>query len=435
MPGLIFGVSGVRGVVNSSLFPQDSLALGLSLGNFISGDIVVGRDTRKTGDLILNAFVGGLLSTGNSVINLGIVPTPTVLLNTYLLRKSGGAVITASHNPLEWNGVKFNDRDGIFLSEEEVRALYEIFEKKDFRIAPWEEVGIMECDGNGVKRHIDRILGLIDVEKIRERRYKVIFDGCRGALCSPAEELLSLLGCSVKILESNREPEPVPSNLGEVRDACASGDFDIGFASDMDGDRIAVITEDGKVPGEEYTFALALSHIFKRKKGKVVTNLSTSRMAESIAGDYLIRTKVGEANVVRKMMEVEAVFGGEGNGGVIWPDMHPTRDGLSAISILLQYMAEEGEPVSKLIKRLPWYHMKKEKVEIGDKVDLERLIEHLPRGEVRREDGIRIDYGDAFIHIRRSNTEDVIRIICEAEREKTCEVLLERARKALSLND
>ncbi len=435
MPGLIFGVSGVRGVVNSSLFPQDSLALGLSLGNFISGDIVVGRDTRKTGDLILNAFVGGLLSTGNSVINLGIVPTPTVLLNTYLLRKSGGAVITASHNPLEWNGVKFNDRDGIFLSEKDVRALYEIYDRRDFNMAPWEDVGIMECDGNGVKRHIDRVLGLIDVEKIRERRFKVIFDGCRGALCSPAEELLSLLGCSVKILESNREPEPMPSNLGEVRDACASGDFDIGFASDMDGDRIAVITEDGKVPGEEYTFALALSHIFERKKGKVVTNLSTSRMAESIAGDYLIRTKVGEANVVRKMMEVKAVFGGEGNGGVIWPDMHPTRDGLSAISILLQYMAEEGEPVSKLIKRLPSYHMKKEKVEIGDKVDLERLIEHLPRGEVRREDGIRIDYGDAFIHIRRSNTEDVIRIICEAEREKMCEVLLEKARKALSLND
>lgn len=435
MPGLIFGVSGVRGVVNSSLFPQDSLALGLSLGNFISGDIVVGRDTRKTGDLILNAFVGGLLSTGNSVTNLGIVPTPTVLLNTYLLRKSGGAVITASHNPLEWNGVKFNDEDGIFLSEEEVRALYEIYDRREFNMVPWEEVGIMEFDGNGVKRHIDRILGLIDVEKIRERRYKVIFDGCGGALCSPAEQLLSLLGCSVKILESNREPEPVPSNLGEIGDACAPGDFDIGFASDMDGDRIAVITEDGKIPGEEYTFALALSHIFKRKKGKVVTNLSTSRMAESIAGDYLIRTKVGEANVVRKMMEVEAVFGGEGNGGVIWPDMHPTRDGLSAISILLQYMAEEGEPVSKLIRRLPSYHMRKEKVEIGDKVDLEMLIEHLPRGEVRREDGIRIDYGDAFIHIRRSNTEDVMRIICEAEREKMCEVLLEKARKALSLND
>jgi phosphomannomutase len=431
MSALIFGVSGVRGVVNSTFFPQDSLHLGLSLGSFISGDIVVGRDTRKTGDLISNAFIGGLLSTGNSVINLGIVPTPTILLNTALLRKSGGAIITASHNPLEWNGVKFNDKDGLFLSEEEVKILYDIYERKDFRIASWEKVGIMEYDGDGVRRHIDRILGLINVDGIRKRRFRVIFDGCCGALSSPAKKLLSLLGCNVSIIEANRNPEPVPSNLGKIKDACGSGDFDIGFAADMDGDRIAVVTEKGDIPGEDYTLALALSHIFKKKKGKVVTNLSTSRMIENIVGDYLIRTKVGEANVARKMMEVEAVFGGEGNGGVIWPDMHPTRDGLSAISIILEYMADEGESVSKLIKRLPSYYMKKEKIKTKDEVDLERVIGCLPQGEVRREDGIRIDYEDAFIHVRKSNTEDVIRIICEAEKERMCNMLIEKTKSML----
>ncbi|MEA3431217.1 MAG: phosphoglucosamine mutase [candidate division WOR-3 bacterium] len=436
MSNLIFGVSGVRGVVNSSFFPQDSLELGLSFGSFVrrypsAGGIVVGRDTRRSGDLILNAFISGLLSTGNSVLNLGIVPTPTVLLNTHLLGKDGGAVITASHNPLEWNGVKFNDKSGIFLSENEVKALYKIYNNKEFRFALWEQVGIMEYDRDGVKRHIDRIFSLIDVEKIRERQFKVMFDGCHGALSTPAEKLLSLLGCSVKIIESNRNPEPVPSNLEEIQDACASGDFDIGFASDMDGDRIAVITEKGDIPGEEYTLALALSHISGKKKGKVVTNLSTSRMIDDIVGDYLVRTKVGEANVVKKMMEVGAVFGGEGNGGVIWPDMHPTRDGLSAISIILEYMADEREPISKLIKRLPSYFMVKEKIKIEGDIDIEGLVGLLPEGEIRREDGIRIDYEDAFIHIRKSNTEDVIRIICEAKRKEICKTLVEKTKSWL----
>lgn len=433
MSALIFGVSGVRGVVNSSFFPQNSLELGLSFGSFIPRyrGIVVGKDTRKTGEVIENAFISGLLATGSSVINLGIVPTPTVLLNTHLLKKDGGAVITASHNPLEWNGIKFNDKNGFFLSEEEVTALYEIYNKKDFNIASWEQVGKMEYDRDGVKRHIDRIVGLIDIERIKRRQFKVIFDGCCGALSSPAEKLFSLLGCSTNIIESNRNPEPVASNLKEIQDVCASGDFDIGFAADMDGDRIAVITEKGDIPGEEYTLALALSHIFKKKKGKVVTNLSTSRMIDDIAGDYLIRTKVGEANVAKKMLEVEAVFGGEGNGGVIWPDMHPTRDGLSAMSIILEYMAEEKEPISKLAKRLPSYYMKKEKVKSVGDVDLERVIECLPKGEVRREDGVRIDYEDAFIHIRKSNTEDVVRIICEAKREEICKMLIEKARSML----
>jgi len=431
MSDLIFGISGVRGIVNSSFFPQDSLELGLSFGSFIprypsANGIVVGRDARRTGDLILNTFISGLLSTGNSVLNLGIVPTPTVLLNTHLLKKDGGAVITASHNPLEWNGVKFNDKNGIFLSENEVKALYKIYNNKDFRFALWDRVGIMEYDRDGVKRHIDRLVGLIDIETIRRRRFRVVFDGCCGALSSPAERLLSLLGCKVRVIESNRNPEPVPSNLKEIQDACASGDFDIGFAADMDGDRIAVITEKGDIPGEEYTLALALSHVWKKKKGNVVTNLSTSRMIEDIAGDYLIRTKVGEANVVKKMMEVEAVFGGEGNGGVIWPDMHPTRDGLSAMSIILEYMADEKEPISKLVKRLPSYYMVKEKIKAKGDIDIEGLVGLLPEGEIRREDGIRIDYEDAFIHIRKSNTEDVVRIICEAKNEEICNMLIEK---------
>ncbi len=440
MPTLIFGVSGVRGVVNSSFFPQNSLELGLSFGSFIApypsadgsaGGIVVGRDTRRSGDLILNTFISGLLSTGNSVINLGIVPTPTVLLNTHLLGKDGGAVITASHNPLEWNGIKFNNKKGFFLSEDEVKTLYKIYNNKEFRFALWDRVGIMEYDRDGVKRHIDRIFSLIDVEKIKKRQFKVIFDGCHGALSTPAEKLLSLLGCDVRIIESNRNPEPVPTNLGEIADACGSGDFDIGFASDMDGDRIAVITEKGDIPGEEYTLALALSYISGKKKGKVVTNLSTSRMIDDIAGDYLIRTKVGEANVVKKMMEVRAVFGGEGNGGVIWPDMHPTRDGLSAISIILEYMADEREPISKLIKRLPSYYMMKEKIKAKGDIEIERLEGLLPKGEIRREDGIRVDYEDAFIHIRKSNTEDVVRIICEAKRKEICKTLIEKAKSIL----
>ncbi|MCK4255815.1 phosphoglucosamine mutase, partial [candidate division WOR-3 bacterium] len=202
-----------------------------------------------------------------------------------------------------------------------------------------------------------------------------------------------------------------------------------GFASDMDGDRIAIITNEGEVPGEEYTLAMALSHIFKKRKGKVVTNLSTSRMVEYIAGNYVERTKVGEVNVVQKMREVGAIFGGEGNGGVIWPDMHLTRDGLSAVSLILEYMAEEKESISKLIKRLPFFYMKKEKVNKTGDIDFERLTKVLPDGELRDEDGLRIDYEDAFIHIRKSNTEDVIRIICEAEKEETCNMLIKKAKR------
>ncbi|MCK4596354.1 phosphoglucosamine mutase [candidate division WOR-3 bacterium] len=428
MSGLILGISGVRGIVNSSFFPQDSLAFGLSFGNFLSGNIVIGRDTRRTCDLILNAFTSGFLSTGNSIINLGVVPTPTVLLNTYLLNKSGGVVVTASHNPLDWNGLKFNDKKGIFLSEEDVKELYRIYGREDFNFKSWEQVGIVEYDGDGLKRHIDRILGLVNVESIREKEFRVIFDGCFGALSSPAQQLLELLGCYVTIMDTKRNPEPLPSNLHKVRDACRMGDFDIGFASDMDGDRIAIITNEGEVPGEEYTLAMALSHIFKKRKGKVVTNLSTSRMVEYIAGNYVERTKVGEVNVVQKMREVGAIFGGEGNGGVIWPEMHLTRDGLSAISLILEYMAEEKESMSKLIKRLPFFYMKKEKVNKTGDIDFERLTKVLPDGELRDEDGLRIDYEDAFIHIRKSNTEDVIRIICEAEKEETCNMLIKKAK-------
>jgi len=428
MSGLILGISGVRGIVNSSFFPQDSLAFGLSFGNFLSGNIVIGRDTRRTGDLILNAFASGFISSGNSIINLGIVPTPTVLLNTSLLDKNGGTVVTASHNPLDWNGLKFNYKDGLFLTEEEGKTLYGIYDRRDFNMVSWDKVGVIDYDRDGIKRHTERILGLIDVDRIREKQFRVIFDGCYGALSPPAKQLLTLLGCDVTIMDTKRDPEPIPLNLNEVRDACRMGDFDIGFASDMDGDRIAVITNEGEVPGEEYTLAMALSHIFKKRKGKVVTNLSTSRMVEYVAGNYVERTKVGEVNVVQKMREIGAIFGGEGNGGVIWPEMHLTRDGLSAISLILEYMAEEKESISKLIKRLPFFYMMKEKVDKTGDIDFERLTKVLPDGELRDEDGLRIDYEDAFIHIRKSNTEDVVRIICEAEKEVTCNILIKKAK-------
>lgn len=432
MSGLIFGVSGVRGIVNSSFFPQHAFTLGQSFGRFISGDIVVGRDTRRTGDMILSAFVSGFLSSGNSITNLCIVPTPTVLLNAAILRKGGGAVITASHNPLDWNGLKFIGKDGIFLSEDDIGVLYGINNKGEFQSVSWDRVGRMECDDDGVKRHIGRILSLINVERIRSKRFRVIFDGGGGALSSPVGELLSLLGCDFKIINSKRDPEPLSANLMDIKGAFREDDFDIGFASDMDGDRIAVITEEGEVPGEEYTLPLALSHILKHKKGKVVTNFSTSRMVEHIVGASVERTKVGEANVVRKMRDIDAIFGGEGNGGVIWPDMHLTRDGLSAISLILDYMADENESISKLIKRFPSFYMRKEKIEVSGEFDLERLARYLPMGEVNYEDGLRIDYDDGFIHIRKSNTEGVIRIICETEREETCNKLIKEARKLLT---
>ncbi len=431
MSGLIFGVSGVRGIVNSSFFSQDSLAIGNSFGSFISGNIVLGRDTRRTGDLIINAFISGFLSSGHSIVNLGIVPTPTVLLNTSLLGMDGGAVVTASHNPYEWNGLKFNGREGTFLSEDDVVELYDIYNKGDFHAVGWDKVGVCERDEEGVSRHIDRILGLVDVGKIRDRCFRVIFDGCGGALSNPAKRLLKSLGCEVRLIYPDRDPEPLSSNLNEISEACKSGDFDVGFASDLDGDRIAVVTDEGKVPGEEYTLPLALSQVLKSKKGKVVTNLSTSKMVEYVAGDSVERTKVGETNVVKRMKDVDAVFGGEGNGGVIWPDMHMTRDGLSAISLILEYMVYEKQTISELIGRLPSLHIKKEKVEEPGEVDLERLAEYLPAGRLNYDDGLRVDFEEGFIHIRRSNTEHIIRIICETDKEETCDILIKKARTLL----
>ncbi len=433
MSDIIPGISGVRGIVNASFFPQDSLDFGISFGSLIprSRGIIVGRDTRKTSPLMEQAFVSGLLSTGSQVLSLGIVPTPTVLLNTALLKRDGGAVITASHNPPCWNGIKFNNKEGVFLSEGEIKKLYRIYNKKKFNFASWDKTGALEYDGQGIKRHLNRVLALINVEMIRKKKLRVVFDGGFGTLSSPAKTLLSHLGCKTKIINADRNPEPIPSNLKEIKNICRSGDFDVGFASDMDGDRIAIITEKGEAPGEEYTLALALSHIFNQKKGKVVTNLSTSRMIDYIAGNYLIRTKVGEANVVGKMLKTGAIFGGEGNGGVIWPDMHTTRDGLSAISIILEYMAEEGESISNLMKRLPSYFMKKEKLGIKGALHIERVLEFLPEGKINRDDGIRIDYEDAFIHIRKSNTENVIRIICEAESEKICNMFIKKTKDAL----
>ena len=429
MSKLMVSVSGVRGIYGDTLTPEIAMKYAAHFGIFSKrGKIIVGRDSRVTGPAMFNAVTAGLMSVGCDVVDLGIVSTPTVLLSVEESDAYGGISITASHNPAEWNAMKFVGENGMFLFPENADTFINSLDKP-VNYVGWDRIGKITSDPDGSKRHIQKVLQIpyLDINKIRARKFKVVVDCVNGAGGVIAPQLLRDLGCEV--IELNCEPtgifahvpEPLNKNLRDLEKSVAAHKADIGFATDPDVDRLSVVDETGRCIGEEFSLLLAEKFILSKTKGDIVTNLSSSMASEDIAAEFGVkvhRTKVGEINVGKKMMELQSPVGGEGNGGIICPEVHYTRDAPAGMAIILGYLAERDEPISKLAAEIPHYYFAKNKIKV-DPAELDNIMAKVPEiftdYKLDKTDGIKI-LGDKFwIHIRKSGTEPIIRVYVESE--------------------
>lgn len=433
----MISISGLRGVIGESLTPEVVARFASAFGTVIGGGhIVMGRDSRVSGDFIRQAAISGLVSTGCSVTDLGICPTPTV--QVWAEGADGGVVVTASHNPMEWNGLKFIGGDGLFLNAEGARELATCYQQNTVQYVDWERLGDIAREEDPLEKHIERILHLryTDTIKLQRKKFKVVFDGCNASMSEMGPRFLRRLGCEVIELHCQltglfpHGPEPVPAHLGDLCSAVIDHGADAGFGVDPDGDRLSIVSEEGVAIGEEYTLALCTQFVLSRERGTVVVNLSTSRMVEDIAaqaGVPVVRTPVGEIHVAERIRELGGIVGGEGNGGVILPEAHYGRDALVGMALVLEAMAEGEATVSDLVRRIPAYHMIKRKYEPETReLDsiMAALADHYADSSPDCTDGIRLSWPDRWVHIRKSNTEPIIRVIAEAPSGKETEKLV-----------
>jgi phosphoglucosamine mutase len=447
---LKISISGVRGVVGESLTPQLLVGFAQAFGCYVDGGVVlVGRDTRQTGEMVRTAVVGGLLATGCYVIDLGIVPVSTALLSVKQLQADGAIVVTASHNPAEWNALKFAGPQGVFLNSYQAAELLDVYHQGEFRLAPVGEMSEVEADDGAAERHIGTLLEHTDVAAIRSRRPKVVVDCCNGAGSVMSERLLRELGCEVAMIHDTPDgrfphpPEPVPEHLGDLSQAVRDHRADIGFAQDADADRLAIVSETGAPIGEEFTLAFACDTVTWRQPGTIVTNISTSRMIDEVAaanGCMVIRTKVGEINVVERMMREGAVAGGEGNGGVVYPQVHPCRDSMAGMCLVLEGLARH-QTVSAWTQRFRPSGIHKTKIDCpSTRVQraLAAVRRHYADQELDLTEGVKIVWPatGSWLHVRPSNTEPVVRVIAEAdtsaEAQKLCAEAVEVLDEAIA---
>jgi phosphomannomutase len=445
MPTLMVSISGIRGIVGDGLDPDVLVRFTSAYADFIGkGKVVVGRDARISGEMVSNIVVGTLIAKGLDVIDIGICPTPTVQYTVKMLNADGGIAISASHNPNEWNALKLLNRTGQFMSPEENKTLLQILDKEKSAFKSWDLLG-KKTSSEGINEHVKGVLSLkhIDAEKIRKRKFKVLADCVNGAGAYVIPDLLREFGCEV--IEMNCEktgifprlPEPLPENLTETMKAVKESKADLGIVVDPDVDRLVLITNEGEPFGEENTITQAVKFILSKEKGNVVVNLSTTRAVDDVTefeGCKVIRSAVGEANVVQRMKETGAVIGGEGSGGVIYPALHYGRDALVGIAITLQHLLEFGKPVSELKKSLPEYFIVKKKIEIGEANPdniISALVDSYKSEKINTEDGLRIDFDDHWVHLRKSNTEPIIRIITEAKTKAEAEKFSEKYLKEI----
>ena len=429
---LIISVSGVRGTVGSALDPSQLTRFAAAFGTLIEGrTVVVGRDTRTSGPMVHHAMLTGLIATGCKVIDVGICPTPTVLLMSKTLNASGSLVITASHNPIDWNGIEFASEAGRLLSEVERTRLMEIYQSGDFQLATWDKQGSVELVDTAVDQHIAGVLNWdwIVPSQIQSGKLKVVIDCGNGAGSVISPRLLSALGCEVVELNCvpdgyfPRPAEPTPDALDQLCETVISESADLGFAHDGDADRLVLVSEQGTPLSSEYTFALAAEFMLNKRKADIVATVSTSRMLDDVAdrhGVKLHRTPVGVGYVVEKMHETAAVIGGEGTGGVIYPELQYTTDGIASIAAIVQFLVElSPSTISEIIASIPSYAICKEKLEvpsqqIADAV-LQRAIETYKNETLDLADGIKRVWDDRWVNIRKSGTEPVIRVFSEAQ--------------------
>ena len=447
MATLMVSISGLRGEIGSTLTPEVIQKYSLAFGKYMhGGKVIVGRDSRVSGDYVSSIVRGCLIASGCNVVDIGIVPTPTVQLEIEHHKAAGGIAITASHNPIQWNGLKFMGADGRFLSPPEAEKVYKMADEQQSDLKTWQELGELTIDEQAIERHIKKVLAIsfLDVEAIRERRFKVVVDTVNGAGGVIIPKLLQELGCEVIAInqETNghfaHTPEPLPENLQQLSEAVKKNGADVGFAVDPDVDRCAIVDNSGKPIGEEYTLVLATQLIFSKEMGRMAVNMSTSRASEDIARYYncmFVRSKVGEINVAEKMKEIDAIIGGEGNGGVILPEVHLGRDAPVAVALTLQALLEHGGTMKQLKASLPQYEMVKKKVSIEgldpDQI-IERLKEKYKNQEINTLDGLKIDFDKSWVHLRKSNTEPIMRVIAEAPTLQEAEELADRFMKEVT---
>lgn len=449
---LMVSVSGVRGRVGAPLTPELMAGIAAAFGAFLReegehGPVFVGRDSRTSGPMLCRAVVAGLQSVGCEVVDLGVVPTPTLLLAVEDAGAAGGLGVTASHNPAEWNALKLVSGEGIFLDAERSGRFRRYLEEVDPPRARWNELGGLREDGGAWRRHLDRILALpsLDVPALRQRALHVAVDCVHGAGGPVIIELLEALGCTWTGIGMEpdglfpRDPEPTAANLVDLGRLVAESGAAIGLAIDPDVDRLSLVDETGRPMGEDLTLALAAAAVLRRTPGPVVTNLSTSQVVDDVArafGSKVVRAPVGEVNVARRMQKEGAVVGGEGNGGVILPALHHTRDAPLAVALVLQHLADDGLTPSLAAARWPTYQIVKKKVSFPREALTDAyaaLGDDLGAAERDETDGLRLAWPArrTWLHVRPSGTEPVVRLIAEAGSSEDAEALVARAAAVL----
>jgi len=449
--GLMVSVSGVRGRVGEALTPEIVAKFAAGFGAWAKRragggkvKIVVGRDSRVSGPMFQPVVISALQSVGCDVILVDMAPTPTIQLAVEHHHAAGGLAITASHNPIEWNALKFIGPSGLFLDGTEAAEMRAVVEG-DIPRATWDDLGKVELDTHAVYRHIDLVLALpfIDVDGIRAKRFHVALDCVRGAGGAFMPRLLERLGCRVSAinLETDgrfpRPPEPVAENLGELEKLVRESGAEVGFAVDPDVDRLALVSDEGKAIGEDYTLALAAKVVLRHREGGIVTNLSTSRIVDDIAHEQnrrVIRAPVGEVNVATRMRSEKAPVGGEGNGGVILTEMHLGRDAPLGAAIILQLLLEENKKLSEIVASYPRYSIVKDKLD-RPSAPLDTVYASLKTAfadaEIDTQDGLRLTWKDRWVHVRPSGTEPIVRVIAEAPTAEEAQALIAKCREPL----
>lgn len=441
---LIKSISGIRGTIGGeqgkSLTPIDVVKFTAAYGSLIQeqnqgNKIIIGRDGRISGPMVRNLVVATLQGMGFEVIDLGLSTTPTVEMAVKLEPAAGGIILTASHNPKEWNALKLLNHEGEFIDADQGKIVLQRAERGDIKFAEVGKLISVKEDNSYMQKHIDAILAhpLVDKEAIEKATFKVVVDAVNstGAIFVP--EVLKALGVE-NILVLNEEvtgnfahnPEPLPENLQELCNTVKNKNYDLGIAVDPDVDRLCFVCEDGNLFGEEYTLVAVADYILQHQKGNTVSNMSSTRalrdVTEKHGGEYF-PSAVGEVNVVKKMKDHNAVIGGEGNGGIIDPQLHYGRDALVGIGLFLTHLANFGKSISALRNTYPHYHISKNKIELNDDIDVKKIFEEIKKKyskqPINSEDGLKIEFDKDWVHLRTSNTEPIIRIYSESNSETT----------------
>jgi phosphomannomutase len=425
MNGIKIGISGIRGIVGETLNPEQVVNLTRAFATLMgNGAVAVAKDSRLSGESVKRAVLSGLIFTGIKPVDTLVLPTPSLQIYVKEKKLNGGIIITASHNPEDWNGLKFVDENGLFISPFAALNMIDIYHQQSFKIPAENEFPDVELVKNAFNVHQKKILKIVDVEGIRKKRFKVLVDPGGGVGALFDKKFLETLGCEVVMINDQlgdrfpRKPEPIAENLFETSSYMRSSDFDIGFAQDSDADRLSILDETGQVLGGEVTLAAALYGYLSRKKpGKIVVNLSTSRVMEYVADKFgfkVLRSAVGEINVAEMMIKERAAAGGEGNGGIIIPDVHYCRDSFTGMALVLDAMAKFEKKISQITAEFPSLKMLKKKIPLSmsEAHKITSLLkDEYPGGDTR--DGLRVDMEDYWFHVRPSNTEPVLRIVAE----------------------